>query len=355
VYTYPFQFQLPVNLPPSFASRSSDDRADMQYYVKAYVDIPHGRDAVNKQHFTVLSAMPQQQWVHRAPAQVDRYWDVTCCCCVGKGKCAARLFMDRTVIAIDRDQLFITADIDNSGCEEPVESLEITLTSTIEYSARGVRDRNVQRVGQTFLKNKVEAGAKGRIQGVVPVNRNACPTVSTRNCTVSYVVSIELNIPMASDPQHSFPVVLTHCVDETNFLPPVSVNGQAQGMWGGGYQAQEFFYQPPPTPCYAYNPLPLPPPPQAMMWQAPPPAFQMLPPVGFGGPTAYGHVAQAQPPPPQQMGQVHWQAGCQSTQMSVHVVDTTQPPMGVYGATAPVGQQNQGQQNQQAPLLQNVC
>ena len=71
-YTYPFAFQLPTTVPPSFAKRADDDEADILYYVNAYVDIPMGRDAVAKSYFTVLSAMPAAQWANKQTMLLER-------------------------------------------------------------------------------------------------------------------------------------------------------------------------------------------------------------------------------------------------------------------------------------------
>ena len=114
-FYYPFSWQLPNSLPPSFSKRVSDDYAEIVYYVKAYVDNPAGRDAKNKDVFSVIAPMPISQWLHRGPADVSRSYNVTCCCCIDKGNVQARIFMDRTLISIDRDRLQIFAEVNNEG------------------------------------------------------------------------------------------------------------------------------------------------------------------------------------------------------------------------------------------------
>lgn len=351
-YTYPFQFQLPTTIPPSFAKRCGDgDMADIMYYVKAYVDIPMGRDAAVKQHFTVLNAMPAQQWVHRNPVTVDRQWHVTLCCCIDKGNVNGRLFMDRTVIAINRDNLLICADIDNSAGQEPVESLEISLINNLIYRAQGVEERNRVVAGRNFINQGVAAGQRGRIQGVIPIPRDIVPTVTSFNVTSTYLVQIELNIPMASDPSHQFPVILTHAVDDTNFLPPVTFEQCQYRPWNRN-EPHEFYYQPPPQPVYAYQPAPCPPPPGVNMWAPPPPAFGIMPAQqGWSAPTAYQQNA---PPPPMPLGQIQWNSGAPMSEMPMQQPPPPPPVVGTYGAQQqqqgpPPPQQNYQGERQQQP------
>lgn len=91
-----------TNIPPSFSKKANDDFAEIVYYVKAYVDIPFGRDAVHRAHFSVLRPMPISQHLQKAPVSVDKHFDVTCCCCIDKGKVNAKIFMDRTLTLVAR-------------------------------------------------------------------------------------------------------------------------------------------------------------------------------------------------------------------------------------------------------------
>ena len=275
-YVFPFQFQIPMGVPPSFVRNTSDDRASLTYCIKAYIDIPRGKDAKFREYFTVLSPIPAAQWIERGPVSVDRTWRVTCCC-FDKGVVSARIYMDRSLFAIDRDSCTIYADIDNSQGKEPVNSLEVSLNNHVEYRAQGRIERNVVRVGHNVIQQVIPAGGRGVIQGIVPVPRSAVPTVATMNCTSSYVMSIELNIPNASDPAHSFPVMLSHCVDETNTMPPVSITHMRCAVIPAGAVTPEFYYALPPHPvCQPVLP-PLPPPPMAPMMVYGAPTFGIMP------------------------------------------------------------------------------
>lgn len=288
-YTYPFAFQLPVDIPPSFAKRAGDDMADIAYHIKAYVDIPMGRDAQHRNYFTVVKPMPQSQWIARAPSTQDRQWDITFCCCIDKGRVQARMFMDRTHIAMDRDNLVVCADIDNTNGKEPVKSLEVKLMHKLVYTASWVTETNVINEGTQFVNNEIAPGQKGRIAGVIQLPRGLIPSLTTFNVISEYWVDIELNIPMASDPKHRIPVIIAQAVDETNFTPPVTWGSNPYQRIMKG-QCPEFYYQPPMNPCYQLNPIPCQPPTgyQYNMW-APQIQPQMpLPAPGiWAAPTAY--------------------------------------------------------------------
>jgi hypothetical protein len=327
-YTYPFQFQLPIHLPPSFYMTAGDgDCATILYYVKAYVDIPSGKDVSVKRHFKVLSGIPHHQWVARAPVGCQKQFNITCCL-VNKGVVNARFFMDRSVIAIDRDNLFICVDVDNTQGQEPVESAEVSLVNYLEYRAMGRREVNRVLAGNSYIKQRVEVGQKGRIQGVVPLQRNLVPSCTGFNSTSRYSVILELNIPWASDPSMEFPVILAHVVDDSNVLPPAYFQ-QCQFRMMPPNSTPEYFYMPPPTPVFPYSPAPLPPPHGAPMFQPQPPLFAVLPPqqANWGG-TGFDH-----PPQPQ----LAWGQG-QPMQYMQMAPPPPPPPLGAYDESPPKGE-----------------
>ena len=326
-FYYPFSWQLPTNLPPSFSKLVSDDFAEMVYYVKAYVDIPTGRDAKDKAIFSVLRPMPVSQWIHRAPADVSRNHEVTCCCCIGKGHVQARIFMDRTLISIDRDHLQIFADINNEAGEEPVEGIEFGLHCTIVYRAGHKRETNSYRVGHQFLKSGIPAGGKGLVNGVIQLSRDLLPTITTPNVEIRYKVTIEINIPYASDPCETFDVLLAQSVDDTNFVPALQFNQCPWTMMPAHSQCPEFYYQPPPQPVYQPQMIPMgPPPPNVQMYQ---PQYTPTP-LGLPSPSWQQQATpmyHGQPVPVAQNNSMQWGAGYQQPQVQNYQMGPPPPPM----------------------------
>jgi hypothetical protein len=261
IYSYPFAFQLPLHgLPPSFYVEcdDDDDYGGVFYEVKAYVDIPYGKNAISRAPFTVIRPLRLDQWMQPGPVTQDRYFDISMCCCVNKGKNATRFYMDRTLIAIDRDKLVVCADVDNTQCKEPVEAIVVSLQQCIHLSAHHMTESCKRSVGRVTVKQRIEAGARGRIVGTLELpHTETTPSAATRHVKSSYVVNIELDIPWASDPCHEFNVVVGQSVDETNTVAPL--------VWGesnlcvlskGQLSSPEKFYSPPPMVVYPYVPVP---------------------------------------------------------------------------------------------------
>ena len=353
-YTYPFAFQLPMDIPASFAKSAGDDYAAVVYYVKAYVDIPYGRDAVSKQLITVIKPMPMRQWVHHAPCHVESTWDVKMCCCIDKGTVKGRIFMDRSMIAIDRDNLVVCADIDNTNGKEPVNALEVSLINFLKYKAKHMTERNRVREGHVFIRNvQIPPGQKGRIAGVIPLPRGLVPTMNLWCVSSSYFIDIELDIPWATDPKQTFPVIIGQTVDETDFAPDIPF--QENRYQHIGKQYQEFYYQPPPQPVYQVNTIPAPVPQGANLWNVQLQPQMPLPSTAWGG-----QVNDQQHPLQQSATGFHWNPGYEQNQLPPSYPTEPNIAMGpdafgqpLYGdVSSPIPPQQHQQQFQHPPHQQ---
>ncbi len=256
-YCYPFAFRLPANLPASlFVRQHGKDYCGIFYQVKAYVDIPNGRDSAARAPFTIVRPLRADQWAVPYPITTDRHFDITCCCCCSKGKNAARFYMDRTVIALDRDNLVACVDVDNSECEEPVEAVVISLDHLVTGKAQGREFSSTVSIGSQRIAQRVEAKGKGRIAGTFQLPRSAVPSACTSLIKSQYRITFELDIPWASDPQHQINVVVAQTVDPTNTCPPL-IWGEANltVLQKGMLSAPEVYYTPPPAPVFAHVPI----------------------------------------------------------------------------------------------------
>lgn len=343
-WSYPFALQLPTNIPPSFSKKVSDDYAEIVYFVKAYVDIPMGRDAVHRAYFTVIRPMPISQHIQKAPVDTTKTFDVTCCCCIDKGKVTARMFMDRTLIAIDRDHINVFFAIDNSNGQEPVVAINITLRNTLRYVAQGRTESNSYVAAANTITKRVEPGAKGDYCGVLLLNRQSVPSLFTTNIQSSYVISCELDIPNASDPCQSFNVIVSQTVDESNYSPIVFWNeNKYMRLQKGQLSTPEMYYAPPPQPVYPPQMLPFAPPPSA-------PVFSYnfsTPPLGLPPPTWQQQavpMVQGAPAMIQPLG-TNWSGGYSQRMAS----EATMPPP---PSNAFMPQQQQQQQPYPPPVVQ---
>mmetsp|Transcript_60590 Transcript_60590/g.70223 ORF Transcript_60590/g.70223 Transcript_60590/m.70223 type:complete len:314 (-) Transcript_60590:230-1171(-) len=172
--------------------------------------------------------------------------------------------MDRTMIAIDRDNLTVCCDVDNTLGQEPVKSIEISLVNFLTYKADYITEKNRVVAGRHFLEKEIPPGQKAQIAGTIPLPRNIVPSLTTFNLQSDYVITIELNIPWASDPQQTFNVTVAQSVDESNYSPPILwKENKYVRLMKGQFSVPESYYQPPPQPVYQCVPIPLPPPPNA--------------------------------------------------------------------------------------------
>lgn len=258
-FHYPFAFQLPKYAPASFSKKISDDYAEIIYYVKAYVDVPNGRDAMTRTFFNVIRPMPLNQHAAAAPFNFANTYDITCCCCCSKGKVGLRMHMNRTIIALDRDTLQVVCDVDNTKGDEPVESLHMELSNMISYSAGGMTESHRLSAGSQTLRTQViPAGGTGQITGTVPLDRFAMASIRTMNVTSKYMLTATVTIPWADDPVQAIPVIVGQSVDESNWSDPLSdVENTVRPLPKHFHSVPESYYQPPPHPVYNYNPAPV--------------------------------------------------------------------------------------------------
>ncbi len=260
-YSYPFAFQLPVQgLPASFMIRHGESFGGVTYQVKAYVDIPNGCNAASRAPFSLLRPLRLDQWINPMPVSQDRNFDLTCCCCISKGTNAARFFMDRTNISLDRDKIEVCVDIDNTNAKEPVDAVEVSLIQCGYFNGRGHTRNTQEEVVTVRLAQKIEAGAKGRVTGTLLLATGAAKVMAPSSATAivycSYIIKINLDVPWADDPYHAFNVTVGVSVDEANLVPPLLNENTTVMLQKGQLSVPEKFYAPPPAAVYQYVPIP---------------------------------------------------------------------------------------------------
>jgi hypothetical protein len=225
----------------------------------------------------------------------------------------------------------VYCEIDNTLGQNPVQSVEISLVNSLKYKARYATETNRVVAGRQFLKKEIPPGQKDIISGVIPLPRNIVPSLFTFNVQSDYTISIELNIPMASDPCQTVNVIVAQSVDETNFSSPYFwQENKYIRLNKGQLTVPESYYAPPPFPVYQFQPVPIAPPPNVSMMQynfTPPPLG--LPSTMWAQqamPMVRGQQAEATG------GQFQWQSGYAQVQCA-----NTQPPppLGVPPPDAP--------------------
>jgi hypothetical protein len=226
-YVYPFELQLPLNVPYSFRIEDGDDKAAIEYYVKAYVEIPMGHDAKRRVPFFVLPAMPLRQWLVPCPIAVERVWSATRCgCCGSIGQITCRMSLDRSVFALDRDTLVGTFDIDNTRSRVAVDRVSLRLVSQCRVTMNS-HGASIERCCGTATEAVcVAAGERKTVVLTIPFVPAQCPpSIATERIRNAYDVRFELEASFLGDvARQDCRVLLGYTVDAQNAQMAINTN-----------------------------------------------------------------------------------------------------------------------------------
>jgi hypothetical protein len=193
---------------------------------------------------------------------------VTFCCCIDKGVVHCTFGLSRSFIVLDRmEPLSVWVDVDNSQGQNPVQGLRIELVSTFAANAMGRKGLGSKIKARSIAPATIAPGARGRIEGQLAVPPNASPTFNSVTLSLSYLVTLTLEVPWASDISFSIPVDLFQTVDPN---APLEVTGPRIM----GVAEREFRYnQPPEASVYPLISIPFPPSNDIPEWDAWPRPF----------------------------------------------------------------------------------
>lgn len=250
-YQYPVAFQLPGGIPPTMASDEANFDCRISYCMNVKLDLAgNNYDPSSPVPFTVLTPMPVAQHATFAPHHSKKMYDVTCCFCCDKGKIGIEIGSQRTLIALDTDNGGVGAyvNIDNTQGEEPCQAITLQLVNEIQGQANGRRASSATVIGKLVLSDVVPAGGKkDGMTGIMKLTPFANPTASSCNLRSSYKVVVTADIPWADDVVFSFPALVAHNLDMSNYNPPV----REATTYIGPQFLPEVFYAPPPQNMYA--------------------------------------------------------------------------------------------------------
>ncbi|CAG5121475.1 unnamed protein product [Candidula unifasciata] len=159
-YTFPFEFQLPSDLPPSFEGAFGYIR----YWIKATIDEPWKFDHHTKRAFSVIPCMDINQYPGIGMPIEYRGELRTGCCCVPSGRYKGSLSTTRKGF-VPGSEIGFNSEIENltgSTCWA-----EITLKMHITYQAEG-KFKQEKKVISSLCKEQIPRGKnyvwKDRIQ-----------------------------------------------------------------------------------------------------------------------------------------------------------------------------------------------
>jgi hypothetical protein len=108
--------------------------------------------------------------------------------------------------------------------------------------------------------HRVAAGSKETVVCQLPLPRNILdPSFCSRNIKSEYVLDVELLVPYAENPIHSFPdtIFIVQATDVSNTSKPIQFRDvKYAGLSKGALDTPEVYYGLPPDPCSAYHPVP---------------------------------------------------------------------------------------------------
>ncbi|BFZ01767.1 hypothetical protein BsWGS_04806 [Bradybaena similaris] len=149
-YSFPFEFQLPSDLPPSFEGAFGHIR----YWIKATIDEPWKFDNHTKRAFTVIPNMDINQQPGIATPIEYRGELRTGCCCLPSGKYKGSLSTTRKGF-VPGSEIGLSCEIENltgSTCWA-----EITLKMHITYQAEG-KFKQEKKVISSLCKEQIPRG-----------------------------------------------------------------------------------------------------------------------------------------------------------------------------------------------------
>jgi hypothetical protein len=134
---FPFQIQIPLNVPASFEFVGSIwNEASIRYKVKAYLDIPMGVDVTVKkplQMFCVIS--PEMRQTYDASRSVESSKTV-CCLCLSRGDIHTKLDCPDTVWCANVPRPLVGMVKTDNYSSRDCTGAKITVTQLITITAR---------------------------------------------------------------------------------------------------------------------------------------------------------------------------------------------------------------------------
>jgi hypothetical protein len=214
-YTYPFEYQLPPDLPGVFEIEDysgglvRDLTCRISYKLKATLDVNgfFAKDLKANYHLTVHEQLTQTiQPGHDSTSQ-----SVNFLCCFNKGTCHLDVTMDKNVyLAGETAQVYCKI---NNGSQVDITNMRCKLVQAITFKAHGHNETFTRELcRQTFPG--VPAGAVMEQPQPLPLVPNVHekaiinPSTSGLLITCSYHVDVECNIPWCPDVRLRLPLTV---------------------------------------------------------------------------------------------------------------------------------------------------
>ncbi|XP_017878803.1 arrestin domain-containing protein 2-like [Ceratina calcarata] len=183
---YPFEFQLPYNIPSSFEHRIGQIR----YTVKVVIDRPWKFDHECKAAFTVVSSLDLNEHRHNCLGIDDEAKKDFCCCCVNVGSMSVRISLPSTGF-VPGQVINTRYDYENSSDSVKIEALCTKLVQKMTFHATSKSKDETSPIISTktsgHIPDRGQYTAELRIPPIAPSNLLHCRIIDLVYQTVATV------------------------------------------------------------------------------------------------------------------------------------------------------------------------
>jgi len=191
-HTFPFQYQLPADLPGVFYDERREFDGDwikgaIVYKVKAWLDIP-GKDIKTHQKIVVSEAVTRQ--IHPLHEENRKTF------LFAKGELAMKVDIIKNVF-IPGEPIPISVQVNNTSSKK-VEQLKIKLMREVTIRAQGFQKQNVSEVHRKVFPGVDKNQAKDQVL-TFELAPNIYPSTEGRLVQCRYHLDVECDVAMAID------------------------------------------------------------------------------------------------------------------------------------------------------------
>ncbi|XP_028394255.1 arrestin domain-containing protein 3-like [Dendronephthya gigantea] len=293
-FHYPFQFQLPNNLPPSFEAPFTTGA--VLYYMKIKIDVDSWRlksDIEEKIPFKVVASPVDLNQTRNLlePATVTEEKFLCCLCCQsGPIRLVGRIQKQAYYLG---DQIIFSFEIDNKETDKPLRKIEARLTQKLTLiSNTGCTSEDENAKSSVRLSEGLSPrGEESWHDVALNIPTDIIPSFDNCKCMhLEYYFIVNVDIEAAFDPKVLFPIKISSGPQMMQPGEPPFLPGNVLTAPGMGYPSSTTGVYPPPI--------------------NPPPSLGYPPPTSHPQPAGYPSPAVTQqpttwnpdqPPPPYPM------------------------------------------------------
>ncbi|XP_045138302.1 LOW QUALITY PROTEIN: arrestin domain-containing protein 17-like [Portunus trituberculatus] len=242
-HEFPFAFNLPPNLPPSFHS----DKGFITYTAIAILDRPAAANLVQKAGFSLHSILDLNMYSQASSSCSRSKSKNLCCFCCQTGPITLAARIPRRGY-VPGEKIYVTAEVDNISSRNTRKTRLLLLQVITYIMPNGVKEVVEERVVKEVVRGMIPPGESDMWEAValtVPPLVPANVHLTCRLLDVQYRIDMILEPPLPSaDLKVSMPLTIGSVPLRnrfTTFLPPGETR-RASGLPGINYSNFPFYW-----------------------------------------------------------------------------------------------------------------